>query len=106
MLVVGAMAVIRLAERNGTKRPWLDAAYLAGAALNSLDNFVRQNVAWRQRLALWNAAAVNLTGRGEDESALHDSHFLRGHCRAQSQSQLICSINQLVLAFAESIRLR
>lgn len=60
-----------------------DAAYAAGAALNSLDNLVRQDVswagAWRQRLALQSAAAaVNLTGRREDESALRDTHFLRG----------------------------
>jgi Protein of unknown function (DUF1403) len=60
-----------------------DAAYLAGAALNSLDNLVRQDLpwagAWRQRLALRSAAAaVNLTGRREDESALRDTHFLRG----------------------------
>lgn len=61
----------------------VDAAYLAGAALNSLDNLVRQDFswagAWRQRLALQGAAAaVNLTGRREDESALRDAHFLRG----------------------------
>lgn len=60
-----------------------DAAYLTGAALNSLDNLVRQDFswagAWRQRLALQSAAAaVNLTGRREDESALRDTHFLRG----------------------------
>lgn len=60
-----------------------DAAYLAGAALNSLDNLVRQDPpwagAWRQRLALKSAtAAVNLTGRREDESALRDTHYLRG----------------------------
>ncbi|GHA39072.1 hypothetical protein GCM10007989_38540 [Devosia pacifica] len=60
-----------------------DAAYLAGAALNSLDNLVCQDLpsagAWRQRLALRNAAAaVNLTGRRESESALRDGHFLRG----------------------------
>lgn len=60
-----------------------DAAYGAGAALNSLDNLVRQGLpwagAWRQRLALQSAAAaVNLTGRREDESALRDTHFLRG----------------------------
>ncbi|PZN95066.1 MAG: hypothetical protein DCF30_19495 [Hyphomicrobiales bacterium] len=60
-----------------------DAAYLAGAALNSLDNLVRQDLpwagVWRQRLALRNAAAaVNLTGRREDESSLRDTHYLRG----------------------------
>ncbi|WP_291412404.1 DUF1403 family protein [Devosia sp.] len=60
-----------------------DAAYAAGAALNSLDNLVRQDFswagAWRQRLALQSAAAaVNLTGRREDESALRDTHYLRG----------------------------
>jgi hypothetical protein len=59
-----------------------DAAYAAGAALSSLDNLVRQDLpwagAWRQRLALRSAAAaVNLTGRREDESALRDTHFLR-----------------------------
>ena len=59
-----------------------EAAYLAGAALNSLDNLVRQDFSWagvwRQRLALQGAAAaVNLTGRREDESALRDSHYLR-----------------------------
>lgn len=60
-----------------------DAAYLAGAALNTLDNLVRQDVpwagVWRQRLALRSAAAaVQLTGRREDQSALRDSHYLRG----------------------------
>lgn len=60
-----------------------DAAYLAGSALNSLDNLVRQDFpwagVWRQRLALQcAAAAVKLTGRREDESALRDTHFLRG----------------------------
>jgi hypothetical protein len=60
-----------------------DATFMAGAALNSLDNLVRQDPpwagAWRQRLALRSAAAaVNLTGRREDEAALRDGHFLRG----------------------------
>ncbi|HTN60501.1 MAG TPA: DUF1403 family protein [Devosia sp.] len=59
-----------------------DAAYAAGAALNSLDNLVRQDQSWagvwRHRLALRNAAAaVNLSGRREDESALRDTHYLR-----------------------------
>lgn len=61
----------------------VDAPYLAGAALNSLDDLVRQDFAWagawRQRLALQSAAAAgNLTGRREDESALRDAHYLRG----------------------------
>jgi hypothetical protein len=61
----------------------IDAAFLAGAALNSLDNLVRHDLswagAWRQRLALQSAAAaVSLTGRREDESALRDTRFLRG----------------------------
>jgi len=60
-----------------------DTAYLAGAALNSLDNLVRQDFlwagVWRQRLALQSAtAAGNLAGRREDESALRDTHYLRG----------------------------
>lgn len=60
-----------------------DAGYLAGAALNSLDNLVRQGPVWagvwRQRLALRSAAAaVQLSGRREDEAALRDSHYLRG----------------------------
>ena len=60
-----------------------DAAYAAGAALNSLDNLALQDRSWagvwRHRLALRNAAAaVNLSGRREDESALRDTHFLRG----------------------------
>lgn len=59
-----------------------DAAYAAGAALNSLDNLVRQDQSWagvwRHRLALRNAAAaVNLSGRRDDESALRDTHYLR-----------------------------
>lgn len=59
-----------------------DAAYLAGSALNTLDNLVRQDFSWagvwRQRLALRSAAAaVQLSGRREDQSALRDSHYLR-----------------------------
>ncbi|MBE0581890.1 DUF1403 family protein [Devosia sp.] len=71
------------ARQRGLVSHDADAAYLAGAALNSLDNLVRQDLpwagAWRQRLALQSAAAaVNLTGRREDESALRDTYFLRG----------------------------
>jgi hypothetical protein len=51
-----------------------EAAFLAGAALNSLDNLVRAAPpwigAWRQRLALKaSAAAVRRLGRREDEAA-------------------------------------
>lgn len=60
-----------------------DALYVAGAALNCLDNLVRGDFVWagvwRQRLALQCAtAAVNLAGRREDQSALRDTHFLLG----------------------------
>lgn len=60
----------------------VEAAYMAGSALNSLDNLVRSDAswlgAWRQRLALKAAAAsVKLMRRTEDESALRDAWFLR-----------------------------
>ncbi|MER2634749.1 MAG: DUF1403 family protein [Rhizobiaceae bacterium] len=59
-----------------------DAAFFAGAALNSLDFLVRSEPAWggawRQRLALkCAAAAVRLAGRSEDEAALRDVWYLR-----------------------------
>lgn len=59
-----------------------DAAFFAGAALNSLDFLVRSEPAWagawRQRLALkCAAAAVRLAGRSEDEAALRDAWYLR-----------------------------
>lgn len=59
-----------------------DAAFFAGAALNSLDFLVRSDPtwagAWRQRLALrCAAAAVRLAGRSEDEAALRDAWYLR-----------------------------
>ncbi|WP_024927414.1 MULTISPECIES: DUF1403 family protein [unclassified Mesorhizobium] len=55
-----------------------DAAFFAGAALNSLDNLVRSEPAWagawRQRLALRCAAAsMRLAGRSEDTAALRDA---------------------------------
>jgi hypothetical protein len=57
------------------------AAFLAGAALNSLDNLVRSEPlwagAWRQRLALkCAAAAIKRAGRTEDETALRDALLL------------------------------
>jgi hypothetical protein len=67
---------------RGTPEREVDAAFLAGAALNSLDNLVRSHPAWagvwRQRLALKCAAAASrLLGRKEDEVALRDSFFFR-----------------------------
>lgn len=60
----------------------VEAAFLAGAALNSFDNLVRAEPAWggawRQRLALrCTAAAMPLVGRSEDEAALRDAWHLR-----------------------------
>ncbi|OYZ94670.1 MAG: hypothetical protein B7Y01_00795 [Xanthobacter sp. 17-67-6] len=60
----------------------IEAAFLAGAALNSLDNLVRAAPpwagAWRARLALTcAAAAARQAGRAEDESALRDVWVLR-----------------------------
>ncbi|MFG1260444.1 DUF1403 family protein [Xanthobacter flavus] len=59
-----------------------EAAFLAGAALNALDNLVRANPswagAWRARLALiCAAAAARQAGRAEDESMLRDAWYLR-----------------------------
>jgi hypothetical protein len=59
-----------------------EAAFMAGAALNTLDMLVRSDPlwagAWRQRLALKSAAAaVRLAGRTEDEAALRDVWTLR-----------------------------
>lgn len=60
----------------------VDAAYIAGSALNSLDNLVRSDLSWagvwRQRLAVKSAAAaVQLLGRLEDEFALRDALLFR-----------------------------
>ncbi|WP_029349416.1 DUF1403 family protein [Bosea sp. 117] len=60
----------------------VEAAFLAGGALTSLDNLVRSNPpwagAWRARLALsCAAAAVRQSGRAEDEAALRDAWMLR-----------------------------
>lgn len=74
---VPAWAVPRAPVEND-----VEAAYMAGSALNTLDNIVRSDAlwlgAWRQRLALKAAAAtVKLMRRTEDESALRDAWFLR-----------------------------
>ncbi|MCB1546982.1 MAG: DUF1403 family protein [Hyphomicrobiaceae bacterium] len=60
----------------------VEAAWMAGSALNSLDNLVRSDApwhgAWRQRLALKAATAtVKLMRRTEGESALRDAWYLR-----------------------------
>lgn len=70
------------ARPRGEVQRDVDAAYLAGAALNSLDNLVRSEPVWagvwRQRLALKSAAAATrLLGRKEEEGALRDAHFFR-----------------------------
>lgn len=59
-----------------------EAAYMAGAALNCLDNLVRADPpwagAWRQRVALNAAAsAARLLGHREDSAALRDAWHLR-----------------------------
>lgn len=60
----------------------VEAAFLVGAALNSLDNLVRSEPvwggAWRQRMALKCAASAgSLAGRTEDEAQLRDAWHLR-----------------------------
>lgn len=60
----------------------LEAAFMAGSALNALDNVVRAEPewggAWRHRLALKAASAcMKLIGRAEDEVALRDAWLLR-----------------------------
>lgn len=85
LLLVDAPPVLKVpvwARTRGLVLNDVDGAYLAGAALNSLDNLVRADFVWagvwRQRLALQSAAAaVNLIRRREDESALRDTHYLR-----------------------------
>ncbi|WP_018391638.1 DUF1403 family protein [Ancylobacter sp. FA202] len=70
------------ARPRGSVAEPAEAAFLAGAALNSLDNLVRANPpwagAWRQRLALTGAAAaMSVIGRAEDEAGLRDAWHLR-----------------------------
>lgn len=60
----------------------VEGAFMAGSALNALDNLVKAEPgwsgAWRHRLALKAAAAcMTLLGRAEDESALRDAWLLR-----------------------------
>lgn len=77
-----APKVAAWARPRGEVERDVDAGYLAGAALNSLDNLVRSapiwGGVWRQRLALRSAAAATrLLGRTEEESALRDAHLFR-----------------------------
>lgn len=70
------------ARARGEVQRDVDAGYLAGAALNSLDNLVGSEPVWsgvwRQRLALKAAAAATrLLGRKEEAGALRDAHFFR-----------------------------
>jgi hypothetical protein len=70
------------ARLRGEVQRDVEAGYLAGAALNSLDNLVRSDPVWggvwRQRLALKSAAAATrLLGRTEEESALRDVQLFR-----------------------------
>lgn len=70
------------ARPRGDVQHDVDVGYLAGAALNSLDNLVRGAPVWagvwRQRLALKAAAAATrLLGRKEEEGALRDTHCFR-----------------------------
>lgn len=85
LLPVDAVQVPRVppwARPRGDVMHDVDAAYLAGAALNSLNNLVRSAPVWagvwRQRLALKSAAAATrLFGRTEEESALRDTQLFR-----------------------------
>jgi len=66
---------------RGREPDEIAAAFAAGIALKSLDDFVRSTPAWagcwRSRQALKCAAvAVRLMGRGEDEAALRDAVLL------------------------------
>lgn len=60
----------------------VEAAFMAGSALNALDKIVQAEPAWsgawRHRLALKAASAcMTLIGRSEDEAALRDAFLLR-----------------------------
>ncbi|WP_348633582.1 DUF1403 family protein [Rhizobium sp. BK251] len=70
------------ATPSGPVATMAEAAFLAGAALNSLDQLVGSQPpwagAWRQRLSLKCAVvATRLAGRNEDEAALRDAWILR-----------------------------
>lgn len=69
------------AQARGTVDGEVDASFMAGAALTTLYERVRETPAWagcwRNRLALASAhAAVRLMGRKEDETSLRDAVLL------------------------------
>ncbi len=82
----GSLQVPRVpawARSRGDVQRDVDAGYIAGAALNSLDSLVRADPVWagvwRQRLALKSAvAATRLLGRTEEEAVLRDAYLFRG----------------------------
>lgn len=70
------------ARPRGEAQRDVDASYMAGAALSSLDNLVGQAPlwvgVWRQRLALKSAGeATRLLGRKEEVGELRDGHYFR-----------------------------
>ncbi|MDQ0513464.1 DUF1403 family protein [Ancylobacter amanitiformis] len=82
LTLIAVPAVPGWALPRGPVTDPVEAAFLAGAALTSLDNLVRADPpwagAWRARLALsCAAAAARHTGRAEDEAALRDAWVLR-----------------------------
>lgn len=81
--VASAARLPRWASPRGPEIAEADAAFVVGAALKSLDDLVRMDLAWagcwRSRQALkCAAAAVRLMGRMEDEAALRDTVLLTG----------------------------
>lgn len=81
--------------RAGPVEDPIEAAFLAGAALNSLDNLVQGEPewsgAWRHRLAPKAASAsMTLIGRSEDEAALRDAWLRRRPGDAPGPAGAMC----------------
>ncbi|MBS7555977.1 DUF1403 family protein [Ancylobacter dichloromethanicus] len=81
-VLIAVPAIPGWALPRGSMADPVEAAFIVGAALNSLDNLVRSDPpwagAWRARLALTSAAAAaRHVGRSEDEAALRDAWMLR-----------------------------
>ncbi len=95
------LAVPAWAVPRGPVDDAAEAAFLAGAALASLDSLVRSEPAWaggwRQRLALKSAAsACRLVGRGEDEAALRDAwHLRKGNDDPGPAGSILAAFRQL-----------